>query len=99
MAETGRTESDDLTLSVWSNLALHTRLLSRISQREAIKELRQAREPLSALPIVVVSVIHAGDTGLNMTKYRLRDIMWAPKCGKHSSGGSPQIVRRPVRNR
>ena len=98
MSPVGRTESDDLTLSVWSNLALHNRLLSRISQHEFIKELRQAREPLSTFPIVVVPVIHAGYTRLNMTKYRLRDIMRAPKCGKHSSGGPPQIVRRPVRD-
>lgn len=99
MAGSCRTESDALALSVWSDLALFSRLLSRISQRESIKALRQAREPLSTLPIVMVPVIHSSDTGLNMTKYRLRDIMRAPKCGKHSSGGPPQIVRRPMRDR
>lgn len=43
--------------------------------------------------------IHPGDPRLNMTKYRLSDIMRAAKCCKHGPGGSPQVVRRPVCHR
>lgn len=69
------------------------------TERESLKELRQAREPLSALAIIVMPVIHTGHPRLNMPEYRLRDIMRAPQRGKHCSCGPPQIMRRPMRHR